>query len=324
MSRLLFILAVTFGSMAFGYIILQIIKSRFTKYMGAIPSISRRLKLFAFFILEPVAIVSAFWALDMPDRRVLVLPLLGIVIVFTGMAAALAVIRILKEPPYRAGSLFTCGTFSNILTIGGLIAFTFLGEPGYGIVQLVAIPIGPIYIMMGYPISANVGLGRKPVFKISLVNLKENPYLLLPIAAIAFGIGLHSTGLTRPTVFVYLVAIIVPCVSALLGLSIGLTLRFTEFRSYLREIAAVLLIRHVAIPVVIIPLAILLGFGDIANGLPLKVAIILSCVPVAFSALIPPAIYGFDLDLANSAWMVSTAFLAVVVPVLLLVFRLAF
>jgi hypothetical protein len=236
----------------------------------------------------------------------------------------LAAIRVLKEPPYRAGSLFTCGTFSNILTIGGLIAFTFLGEPGYGIVQLVAIPIGPIYIMMGYPISANVGLGRKPVFKISLVNLEENPYLLLPIAAIVLGIALHATNLPRPQVFVDIVAVIVPSVSALLGLSIGLTLRFTEFRSYLREIATILFIRHIGMPAVIIPLAVLLGLGDVSDGLPLKVAIILSCVPVAFSALIPPAIYGFDLDLANSAWMVSTAFLAVVVPVLFLVFRLAF
>jgi predicted permease len=310
--------------MAVGYVLLQIIKLRFRNFLKAIPSISRRLKMLAFFIIEPVAIVSTFWALDMPERGVLVLPLLGAAIVFTGMVAALAAVRILKEPPYRAGSLFTCCTFSNVLTIGGLIAFTFLGEPGYGIVQLVAIPIGPIYIMMGYPISANVGRGRKPVFKISLVNLKENPFLILPIAAIICGIGLHATNLTRPPVFVDIVSVIVPGVSALLGLSIGLTLRFTGFRSYLKELIAVLVVRHVVIPAVIVPLAILMGLGGISGGLPLKVAVILSCVPVAFSALVPPAIYGFDLDLANSAWMVSTLFLAVVVPVLLLVFRVVF
>ena len=39
-------------------------------------------------------------------------------------------------------------------------------------------------------------------------------------------------------------------------------------------------------------------------------------MPVAFNALVPPAIFGFDLDLANSAWIVTTASLIVIVPAL--------
>ena len=41
-------------------------------------------------------------------------------------------------------------------------------------------------------------------------------------------------------------------------------------------------------------------------------------MPVAFNALVPPSIFGFDLDLANSAWIVTTGLLAVIVPVLYL------
>jgi predicted permease len=66
-------------------------------------------------------------------------------------------------------------------------------------------------------------------------------------------------------------------------------------------------------------LAWALGFGDIEGGLPLKVVLILSSMPVAFNALIPPSIYDLDLDLANSCWFVTTALLAVVLPLLLVI-----
>ena len=54
-------------------------------------------------------------------------------------------------------------------------------------------------------------------------------------------------------------------------------------------------------------------------GLPFKVLVVVSFMPVAFNALVPPALYGFDLDLANSAWIVTTLALLVIVPGLYLV-----
>jgi predicted permease len=53
--------------------------------------------------------------------------------------------------------------------------------------------------------------------------------------------------------------------------------------------------------------------------LPLKVVIILSSMPVAFNALIPPSIYDLDLDLANSCWFFTTALLIIILPLLLIV-----
>ena len=69
-------------------------------------------------------------------------------------------------------------------------------------------------------------------------------------------------------------------------------------------------------------LAYLLGFGNIENGLPLKVVIILSSMPVAFSALIPPSIYDLDLDLANSCWFFTTALLIIILPLLLIILNM--
>ena len=321
MNRMLFILSVSFGSIAVGYIIRRIIRSRTERLDKTILSLSRRLKIISFFILNPIATVSTFWGMTISDSRVFGIPAVGLASVLIGMGGAMIVIRIMKLPPYRAGSVFTCGTFSNIITIGGLIAYTMFREPGYVMVQFFNLAAFPAYYLLGYPISANVGLGRKPVFKVSLASFKENPYLILPITATAVGLGLRYGGVARPEIFSHVVGFIVPCVAATLGIAIGLTLRFTSVRAYLREIGMILIIRHLLVPGVMIPAAVLLGLGDVADGLPLKVTIILSTMPVAFSSLVPPAIYGFDLDLANSAWMVSTVLLAIIVPLLFLVFR---
>ena len=322
MGRLIFILAVSFGSIIAGYGIQRGVQSKSPRLEKTLPPLSRKLKLLTFFILNPVAVVSTFWGIPLPDSRVLALPVLGLASVLIGMGAALVAIRILKLQPYRAGSVFTCGTLGNVLTVGGLIAYTFLREPGYFLVQLTNLMMYPAHFLLGYPISANVGLGRKPVLKVSLASFKENPFLLLPLAGTALGLGIRATGLARPEVFAGVVAFIVPCSAAAVGLSIGLTLRFTGIRSYSKEIIAVLLIRHLIIPALVIPAAILLGFGRVSDGAPLMVITIIASMPVAFNALVPPAIYGFDLDLANSAWMVSTGLLVVVVPMLFLLLRL--
>ena len=76
-----------------------------------------------------------------------------------------------------------------------------------------------------------------------------------------------------------------------------------------------------AVPMVISSAAALIGYAEIDGGLPLKVVIILSSMPVAFNALIPPSIYDLDIDLANACWFFTTACLVWVLPVLLLVTR---
>ena len=321
MSRMLFILSVSFGSIVAGYGLQRLIKARFPRLSDGISPFSRRLKLIAFFILNPIALLSTFWALEIPDSRILGLPILGVGSVLVGMGLAYAATRILKVPPYRAGSVFTCGAFSNVYTMGGLIAYTMFREPGYALVQLFTVAISPVYYMLGYPISANIGRGRKPVFRVSIHSLKENPFLVFPLAAIGLGVIVRSSGIARPELLAGLVGIIVPCVAGILGTAIGLTLRFTGMRSYALEIAAVLVIRHVLLPAILIPAGMLFGFGKVSGGLPLNVIVIVAVMPVAFNSLVPPAIYGFDLDLANSAWMISTALLALIVPALFAVIR---
>ncbi len=321
MDQLLFMLAVSLGSIVVGYALQRALLAFRAAGPHALGVTSRSLKLVAFFLLNPVAILGTFWNLALPARSVLVLPLLGLFSVLLGAALALAVIRISGLPPERAASVFTCGVFSNVVTFGGLIAYTMFAERGYGLVQLYTVFMSPAYYMIGYPVSSNLARGEQRPLQVSAENLKENPYLVIPLLGIAAGVALRFLGPARPPVMGAVVAVLVPCVAGMLGLAIGLTLQPSRIAGYRREILMVLAIRHALVPLVMIALAWALGFAAAADGLAFKVVVILSMMPVAFNALVPPAIYGFDLDLANSAWIVSTATLTVLLPALFLAFR---
>jgi len=54
-----------------------------------------------------------------------------------------------------------------------------------------------------------------------------------------------------------------------------------------------------------------LGLGQMENGLPLKVVLILSSMPVGFIAMVPPTLYDLDIDLANSCWLVTNCLLLI-------------
>jgi predicted permease len=133
------------------------------------------------------------------------------------------------------------------------------------------------------------------------------------------GVTLNLLGVSRPAFVDSVVAVLVPGLSVMIGIAIGVTLRFSKISRYWKEIGVVAMIKFLIVPAVMIPLGILVGLRQIDGGLPFKMLVVLSVMPVAVNSLVPPAIFGFDLDLANSAWIVTTAALAVIVPVLYLV-----
>jgi hypothetical protein len=149
-------------------------------------------------------------------------------------------------------------------------------------------------------------------------GLARDPFILVALSSIVLGGLLNVARIQRPEFLRTVVSAFVPLGTVMLLTSIGLALKFRRVRDYLKECISVSLIKFVLVPVSTVSLACLIGFGSIDEGLPLKVVIILSSMPVAFTALIPPSIYDLDLDLANSCWFFTTALLIAVLPLLLL------
>ena len=319
MARLVLMLLLSLGSIAFSTVVQKVLIHNGLTTRTRLLTLSKTLKIIAFFLLNPVAIMSSFWKIRLASPGLVSFPLLGLLSIITGGASALALVRLLRIPPSRGASVFVCGMFTNLVTFGGLFCFALFGEPGYLLAQLFAMFNMTLYYTAGFPVSQNIARGARNPFSLSTRALRENPYLVVPLASIVLGILLRASGIERPSFLEQVVAVIIPLTTVLLGTSIGLTLRLSSISRYSREIVLVIVIKFVIIPLVLIPLGTVLGLGRIMHGLPLKVLTVLSFMPVAFTALVPPAIYGFDLDLANSAWIATTASLILVVPILFLI-----
>ena len=100
-----------------------------------------------------------------------------------------------------------------------------------------------------------------------------------------------------------------------------MAMRFSRTGDYVRECAAIAGIKFVILPVTACLVGYFIGFGSMHAGMPLKVVLILSSAPVAFTALIPPSIYDLDLDLSNACWLTSTLALFGVLPIVYLLIQ---
>jgi predicted permease len=216
--------------------------------------------------------------------------------------------------------MYGCGSFTNIGSIGALICFIFLGEQGFALVPIYKIFEELSYYTIGFPIAKYYSSSEKTEKTLDRIkSLGKDPFILTALSSIVLGGLLNWAGVQRPEFFRTVVSAFVPLGTILLLTSIGLALKFRRVRDYLRECISVSIIKFVLVPFSASFLAYMIGFGNIDNGLPLKVVIILSSMPVAFNALIPPSIYDLDLDLANSCWFFTTALLMIILPLLLIV-----
>jgi len=175
------------------------------------------------------------------------------------------------------------------------------------------------YYAIGFPIAKYYSSTTTWKEKLSdrLKGLTRDPFILVALSSIVLGGILNISGLPRPGFYRTVISVFVPLATIMLLSSIGLAMKFRRVRDYFKECLSVSAIKFVQVPIMTTSLAYLLGFGNIDGGLPLKVVIILSSMPVAFNALIPPSIY--DLDLANSCWFFTTALLVVVLPAILFI-----
>jgi predicted permease len=316
--------AYSFGIILFGLLsgyVVQILVQRSRLHLP-IPIDQLRLLLqkIALLFVNPIAIVGAIWIVSIQDVRLVALPFNGVIAILSGGALALLAARILSLEPHKTGAIFGCGCFTNIGSIGALVCFVVLGEAGFALAPIYKLFEELTYYSVGFPIAKyySSSVDDEPVSR-RLKGLLRDPFIIVALSSIVLGGVLNYSDITRPAVFKPIVAICVPLGTVLLLSSIGMALKFRRVRDYLKECIAVSLIKFLLVPVIAASVAYFIGFGSIDNGLPLKVVIILSAMPVAFTAMIPPSIYGLDLDLANSCWFFTTAMLAVILPLLLIV-----
>ena len=321
MSKLIFSFAIILFGLALGYGIQVLVNRNAIRLPIPLDRLRKLLQQTALLFVNPVAIVGALWVVNIESVRLAALPFNGLFAILAGGALALAAAKLLQLEPRKTGAMYGCGSFTNIGSIGALVCFIFLGEQGFALVPIYKIFEELSYYSIGFPIAKYYSRSEKTEGTLDRIkSLGKDPFILVALSSIVLGGLLNWSGVQRPEFFRTVVSTFVPLGTILLLTSIGLALKFRRVRDYLRGM-------HFRFDHQVLArsrssassLAYLIGFGNIDHGLPLKVVIILSSMPVAFNALIPPSIYDLDLDLANSCWFFTTALLIIILPLLLIV-----
>lgn len=272
----------------------------------------------------PLVLTNAFWGLRLAGGVLALFPVLGVLSHLIGGAVGLLLSRRFGHTRRQAGSMFTCGAFTNLASFGALVTVTFYGEAGYALAALFKLFEPVIYFGIGFPIAklfsdqAPPGAG----FRLDLRALARDPIVLMPVGGILAGSLLNASGWARPDSLGHLIRPLVMVSTSMMLLSVGMNLRPAATGAYRREAVAIAGVKHLLMPLTMAALGGLLGFHRIGDGMAYRVLLTMASLPVAFNSLVPPTLYGLDVDLANASWLVSTGlFLGAVLPLLYLLSR---
>ncbi|NBK21788.1 MAG: hypothetical protein EOM68_07165 [Spirochaetia bacterium] len=320
MQKLLFSLTIIAIGLASGYLIQRLVLAGVIKADMALAKQRKFLQRLALLGLSPIATIGAIWILSFDDIRIALMPAVGVLAIATGGIASFIIGKLLKLEQKRAGAFFCCGAMTNIGSIGSLLVFVFLGEAAFAFVPMYKLFESIMYYTIWFPIAKSFSPHiQKEVKKGRFLKIIADPFVLVALASILIGVILNISGIPRPAFYSSLNMVVVPLSSMILLASIGMAMKFGRITAYLKPAFIIAGIKFLLVPFVATGTAFLLGFGDIDDGLPLKVIFILASMPVGFTALVPPSIYDLDIDLANAGWMVTTALLVIVIPLQMLI-----
>ncbi len=271
--------------------------------------------------ITPLVLINTFWGLSVSGGSLALFPFIGAASHVIGGGAAIFLASRMGLEKRKAGAMFTSGAFTNLGSFGGLAAYVFYGEAGYALAALFRLLEPLLYYSIGFPMaklySEETPDGAR--FSLDLRALTHDVLILAPLVSIVVGTLLKWSPIERPEVLGNLISPLILASTAMMLTSVGLNMRPAAIREYLREASAVAGIKYILLPASLAAIGLALGYHRLDGGLPFKVLITLSAMPVAFNSLVPPSLYGLDTDLANSAWMLTTGLLAVVLPLLYLV-----
>lgn len=317
MYKYVFSIGLIVLGMVFGQLLRHLVQTDVISNKRLVGTLLRIVQRGVLLVVNPIVTLGAFWGASFSDIRYAVLPVLGVLAIGIGGILGFAASRILKHDKRQAGAMFCSSSFTNLGSFGTLICFLFFGEGSYVLVSLYRLFEQISYFLVGFPIAKRMGVDSEQKGKKgSLLRTFTDPYILVYLSCISIGVLLNVSGLPRPAFYPEMNNLLIPTASLLLTITVGFNMKFSAIKGYLRECVSISAVKFLIVPVIITSLAYLAGFGTIENGLALRVVFVLSAMPPAFSALIPPQLYHLDTDLANSTWLFNSGVFILVVPVL--------
>lgn len=319
LQRLSLTLAIIFASLAVGYILRQLhLAGKWKISAESFAGLRKNLQRAAIFFLMPASAMLSLWGLPQPNASLLILPIVGTFSYVAGGWLALKAGRMQKMTNPQLGSYYGCGAFTNLGAVGGLVCLMFLGENTIALVALYRLFEEIYFFGVAFPVARSFGAGEGKV-SLNLKHFKPHPGIAIIVAALSCGIILNLTAVARPAILTPVASIFMITGTIFLLMGIGMNLRLATATKYLKPAIAMCAIKFICLPFIVTGLAMCLGGAALENGLVIRTILILSSMPVAMYALVPPTLFDLDVDLANTCWIVTTLGLLAVVPTLMFV-----
>ncbi len=303
-----------------GYLFQRIIDKKNWAISKSKKEISVFLQKLGMLWLISITYVGSLWIFKIESiTEIISLPFVGAISTIIGGFFAVVVAKYYHYDRIDVGSMFSCGYFANNVTLGGMICFFFLGEEGYALVPIFTFFIRLLYFGVGYPIAHMYGdnsIQQKEALE-KIIEVIKDPFFYIGVGSVLVGISLNLSPLNRPEIYAVINETLIPLTTFILLFSVGLTFKFSRVSQYIKECFLISLIKFIIVPISILIIALLFGYQHISQGLPLKVSLILSAMPVAFNSVIAANIYNLNVDLVNSCWIFTTFAISFFLPVIL-------
>lgn len=257
------------------------------------------------FIMPPVLVIS-FWGMELKSFSLLLLPLIGLAVIFFQYLAAYLFCRIFKIEGSRRGAFLIGAILSNVGYIGWPLNLSLFGKTGFDYSFLYCFYFTFAVYFLAYPLAARYS-DSKAMRNVSFLKKVSVEGILVAISgAILLGIFLNAVRIPMPSLLSKLGSSMIFAATFVMMIAVGWTLKLRSFKPYLALSAVMVLIKLIITPLtvaaVFVPIWSLLSL----EPLMIKVIVIQSTMPLAISCLSVSVIFGLDQDFMNALWISTT------------------
>jgi hypothetical protein len=281
-------------------------RKRFADAEGA----SRKLVMGNLVFLEPVIVLWTIWGLRL-DPGHLLLPAAGICILLASIALGALFSRLLGLRDRRGPAYIVSSSLSNCgFTMGGFMAYLFLGETGLGLSFIYTLFYMPFVFIVVFPYARMASTGKYRLSSLREILGLQN----MPLYAMAAAAALQAAGVPRPEIAFPVDPVIMASI-VVYYFSLGLNFRMGDVKKNAACHAALGLTKFVVVPAAVFAALTPLGLDPAARA----VIVIESFMPVAIYSVVTSVVFDLDSNFSSSLFVVNTAlFLCAVLPALYL------
>lgn len=240
------------------------------------------------------------------DSQIIFLPVISFGISFICMLIAYFYSRIRGYSKSKTWSIIILLAMMNTAFIGYPIVLGVFGNEGltYAIFYDMAIAI--LFVIFGLILSVIFGGNKKEVIHKGLT--------FVPLWAIIFGLIFNIFHIPLGYVLTNSLEYLGNSAIPLIMLSLGLTINFKDFKSYLSDTVFISFTRLIISPIILYVILSSVGF----RGLMLQVSVLQSAMPTAMNSLVLAITYDLDRELVSSVIFITTILCLVTLPLILM------